>query len=126
MTMDASLCKSDSSKENARAKNQEPIWTWSFGRNGCREKEASTVVTVQSVAGSWTPGASDNCKILQDRGNNSRIKSFPTANIRLTPIDRRDHLPSSALARKNDSIILRHLWKCRGLAIWQGRVDGAD
>ena len=49
--------------------------------------------------------------MLQSGSNNACIKSFPTANVRLTPVDRRDYLPSSPLTRENNDIILRHLWR---------------
>ena len=82
----------------------------------------SAAVRPHSVVASWAAGASDNRKILQSGSNNACIKSFSTANVRPTPVDRRDYLPSSPLTRENNDIILRHLWR-GGLAVQQGEVE---
>ena len=80
-------------------------------------------VRLRSVATSWTAGASDERKILQDGSNNSRIKSFSSANVSLTAVNRRDDLPSPPFARESYNIVLHDLWRCRGLVIYTDGVE---
>ena len=79
-----------------------------------------------SVAASWTSGKLDNRKTFQDGGNNSCIKPFPAPNVRLTPADWGDHLPSSPLAGEDNNIILRHLWRCGGVAMQQECLERVE
>jgi hypothetical protein len=47
-------------------------------------------VTPRSVAASWTPGASHNCQIFQDSGDNACIKSFPARPLAKFPVRPRE------------------------------------
>ena len=84
MTMDASRCKKRFQSSQGKPSREDSGRTWAG---------SSVTVRPHSVA-FWAAGASDNHKILRPDIKNARIESFSTANVRLTPIDRRDHLIS--------------------------------
>jgi hypothetical protein len=61
-----------------------------------------------SVTTSWTAGASEHGKILQQCRDDSRVKAIPSANVCLASVYWRHHLPGAPVARQDDNIVLHH------------------